>query len=95
MTRLDNISKAMLTVDDIKSLTTEVKGVQAQVNAVKDEQATTSKNVAALGMPSWLSAVMIIVVLVLAIVLLMMSRGKKGEPLPAQPAEAPPGQGQP
>jgi predicted nucleic acid-binding Zn-ribbon protein len=87
MGRLENISKAMATVDDIKSLSTEVKGVQGQVNGVKKEQEATSKNVAALAPPSWLGVVLIIVVLALAAVLLM--RGGKKEAAPASQGPPP------
>ncbi|MBM4249772.1 MAG: hypothetical protein FJ149_10160 [Euryarchaeota archaeon] len=88
--RLENISKVMATVDDIKSLTTEVKTVQAGVNNVKAEQATTSKNVAALAPPSWLGVVLIIIVLMLAAVILMRGGKKGAAPASAAPPPAPP-----
>ena len=91
MDRLDNISQLMATVDDIKSLATEVKTVQTGVNDVEKEQETTSKNVAALGLPSWLGIVLVIIVLLLAAVQLMRVGKKEAAPAskPQQP-EAPP-----
>ncbi len=88
--RLENISKVMATVDDIGSLTTDVKGVQGQVKEVKTEQETTSKNVAALAAPSWLAVVLIIVVLLLAAVILMKGGKKADAPVPGAPPAVPP-----
>jgi hypothetical protein len=87
ITRLDNISKLMLSVDDIKSLTTEMKSVQTGMNAVKDEQETTSKGVAGLAPPAWGSMVLVIVVLLVTVLILLTSRRKEGQQnAPAVPA---------
>jgi hypothetical protein len=87
VTRLDNISKLMLSVDDIKSLTTEMKSVQTGMNAVKDEQETTSKSVAGLAPPAWGSMVLVIVVLLVTVLILLASRRKGGQQnAPAVPA---------
>jgi hypothetical protein len=84
LARLENITMEMATMDDIKALSDQVNAVQGQMNTIKDEQATTSKNVSNLGTPSWGSMVLILIVLVVAVLLLVMSRGgrKKGAATP-------------
>jgi hypothetical protein len=81
LTRLENLTGLMTMLDDIRSLTSDVKNLQTQVNGVKDQQTSTKKQVEALAPPSWGSMVLVIMVLALSIVLLLMSRGKKHEPV--------------
>ncbi|MEM2870354.1 MAG: hypothetical protein QW379_08060 [Thermoplasmata archaeon] len=85
MLRLENVSRLMATVDDIKSLSSEVKVVQGGLSGVKREQEETSRGVAGLAMPAWGSLLLIIIVLVVAVLALLVARGRKGRANSAAP----------